>query len=293
MEAHAAAGNRAEALRVYERCRRLLAEELGAYPSPETESIYRGLLEASPNRVEAAITRAPPPPETAPLVRPATTGIRRGRRWKRAALIVPPLLVAGIVAATLAEVSGGGAPPKFLPNSVVRIDAGTMKVKQVVPVADAPDLVVVAGGFVWITTHVLRDVNSSALRQAGDRTLTRIDPSTGQAVVVGGGLAPCGLTADPSGDVWVANCYPETAGPHDDVVRIDARTLDFEATWTVPDGDGFYRGLAYGGGSLWIAPIFGGVPPNDNILTQVEPRTGTRHRIHLERPATSLAWSEG
>ena len=40
MEAHAAAGNRAEALRVYERCRRLLAEELGAYPSPETESIY-------------------------------------------------------------------------------------------------------------------------------------------------------------------------------------------------------------------------------------------------------------
>ena len=46
MVAHVAAGNRAEALRVYERCRRLLAEELGTYPSPETESIYRGLLEA-------------------------------------------------------------------------------------------------------------------------------------------------------------------------------------------------------------------------------------------------------
>ncbi len=44
MEAHAAAGNRAEALKVYERCRRLLADELGAYPSPETESIYRELL---------------------------------------------------------------------------------------------------------------------------------------------------------------------------------------------------------------------------------------------------------
>src|SRR5262249_58918228 len=44
MEAHVAAGNRAEALRAYERCRRLLADELGAYPSPETESIYRGLL---------------------------------------------------------------------------------------------------------------------------------------------------------------------------------------------------------------------------------------------------------
>src|SRR5207244_10492370 len=43
MEAHAAAGNRAEALRVYDRCRRLLADELGTYPSPETESIYRDL----------------------------------------------------------------------------------------------------------------------------------------------------------------------------------------------------------------------------------------------------------
>ncbi len=46
MEAHAAAGNRAEALRAYDRCRRLLAEELGAYPSPETESVYRDLLRA-------------------------------------------------------------------------------------------------------------------------------------------------------------------------------------------------------------------------------------------------------
>ena len=44
MLAHATAGNRAEALRVYDRCRRLVAEELGAYPSPETESIYRELL---------------------------------------------------------------------------------------------------------------------------------------------------------------------------------------------------------------------------------------------------------
>jgi DNA-binding SARP family transcriptional activator len=54
MEANAAAGNRAEALRVYERCRRLLAEELGAFPSPETESIYRELLGTSPPEARAA-----------------------------------------------------------------------------------------------------------------------------------------------------------------------------------------------------------------------------------------------
>ena len=50
MEAQAAAGNSAEALGVYERCRQLLADELGAYPSPETDAIYRALLELPPVR---------------------------------------------------------------------------------------------------------------------------------------------------------------------------------------------------------------------------------------------------
>ena len=45
MAAHVAAGDRAEALLVYERCRRLLADELGRLPLTETESIYRSLLE--------------------------------------------------------------------------------------------------------------------------------------------------------------------------------------------------------------------------------------------------------
>ena len=44
MQAQSAAGNDAEALRTYERCRKLLAEELGSYPSAETEAIYRALL---------------------------------------------------------------------------------------------------------------------------------------------------------------------------------------------------------------------------------------------------------
>jgi DNA-binding SARP family transcriptional activator len=44
MRAHAAAGNPAEALRVYERCRATIAEELGTDPSPETEALYLRLL---------------------------------------------------------------------------------------------------------------------------------------------------------------------------------------------------------------------------------------------------------
>ncbi len=44
MQAHAAAGSRGEALRTYERCRRLLAEELGVGPAAPTQALYLQLL---------------------------------------------------------------------------------------------------------------------------------------------------------------------------------------------------------------------------------------------------------
>ena len=44
MRAHAAAGERAEALRVWERCRATLVDELGVDPSPETEAVYLVVL---------------------------------------------------------------------------------------------------------------------------------------------------------------------------------------------------------------------------------------------------------
>ena len=46
MRSHAAAGNTAEALNAYERCRRLIASELGVDPSPQTRAIYEGILRA-------------------------------------------------------------------------------------------------------------------------------------------------------------------------------------------------------------------------------------------------------
>jgi DNA-binding SARP family transcriptional activator len=44
MRAHAAAGNRAEALRVYAACRRLFRDELGAEPSEKTSSVFLEIL---------------------------------------------------------------------------------------------------------------------------------------------------------------------------------------------------------------------------------------------------------
>jgi len=301
MEAHIAAGNRAEALRVYERCRRLLAEELGAYPSPEIEASYRQLLEGPASGRASTMSAAPPSEagavgetESPKSRRPARDRLRGAARRRQVAAVTAALFVAAVAAGTLAMATARGVPPKVVPNSLVRVDSHTLEAKQVVPVGDAPDIVVPAGGYVWVTSHVLRDSDSDALRNAGDRTLTRVDPSTGKAVVVGGGLAPCGLTADPSGDVWVADCYPPSTGSRDNVTRVDATTLDFERTYPVRGGDGFYRGLAFGDGSLWVSKVAEGDVPNDDFVIRVDPRTGTKKTIHLPTAVTAaLAWSEG
>jgi DNA-binding SARP family transcriptional activator/tetratricopeptide (TPR) repeat protein len=64
LRAHAAAGDRGEALRAYDRCRHLLAEELGVDPSPELEAVYLDLLRAVP--VARAGPQAPPGARTPP-----------------------------------------------------------------------------------------------------------------------------------------------------------------------------------------------------------------------------------
>ncbi|MET0133421.1 MAG: AAA family ATPase [Kibdelosporangium sp.] len=60
MTAHVAAGNRAEALRSYHELRRMLAEELGIDPAPETQAAYADLLGSpvvAPSRPRAARSR--------------------------------------------------------------------------------------------------------------------------------------------------------------------------------------------------------------------------------------------
>jgi DNA-binding SARP family transcriptional activator len=61
MTAHVAAGNRAEALRSYHELRRILAEELGIDPAPETQAAYAELLGSpivAPSRPRASKSRS-------------------------------------------------------------------------------------------------------------------------------------------------------------------------------------------------------------------------------------------
>jgi DNA-binding SARP family transcriptional activator len=57
MRTHAQAGNRAEALRVFGRCRGLLRDELGTSPSPATEAVFLEILrQGSRNELAVPMT---------------------------------------------------------------------------------------------------------------------------------------------------------------------------------------------------------------------------------------------
>lgn len=80
IRAHLRAGDRAEALGAYARCRQLLAEELGVDPSPALQAVYLEALR-EPEQRQGAV-RLPLPA----LVSPAGKGVFAGRRAELARL---------------------------------------------------------------------------------------------------------------------------------------------------------------------------------------------------------------
>jgi DNA-binding SARP family transcriptional activator/glutamine cyclotransferase len=190
MEAHDAAGNRAEALRVYERCRRLLAEELGAYPSSETEAVYRRLLEA----------QAPAAPVPA-------VDRRRGAVY---ALLV--FVVATAASAIVVLTRGGGTGSVVVvPDSVAVVDANTHRIVADVRVGARPVAVATAADAVWIAN-------------ADDGTVSHVDPATKQVVKTIGIGGEVSDIASGYGAVWVAG------GNEGTVTRIDPRLDAVQAT---------------------------------------------------------------
>ena len=84
MRALAAAGERGEALRVWERCRITLVEELGVDPSPETEAVYLSLLETSASA--PVVTELPSGVVTfllTDIVESSALWRSSNRRWRR------------------------------------------------------------------------------------------------------------------------------------------------------------------------------------------------------------------
>jgi YVTN family beta-propeller protein len=187
MEAHAAAGNPAEALRVYERCRRFLAEELGAYPSPETKATYLEMLRAE----RASATQDGPPLAVSRPSRPALVS--------RSALLLAPVgaVLVGISAAVMAFALQRDGGTSVEPNSLAVIDPSSNRLVDSLSVGVRPRSVAVGGGSVYVAN-------------TEDETVSRIDARTRELVrTIAVGEYPSDVTVA-AGTAWVALGGPQT-----------------------------------------------------------------------------------
>ncbi len=246
MEAHVAAGNRAEALQVYERCRLLLAEELGTYPSPETESIYRGLLEAAPVATRTATESIRPPRPDASVVGEATT--RPGRPRGMLVLACGSIAAAAAAAAAVVLLTRGGHAPaaaEISANSVGVFNPGTGRPSGQIPVGASPSAVTGGDGSIWVA-----NVDS--------HSVSRIDPVKRVAIdTIPVGNGPDGI-AFGGGFVWVANGLDGT------VSKIDPQTDTAVDTITVGNGP---AGVAVDTRYLWAANSSDGTVTRIDLLT--------------------------
>lgn len=102
---------------MYEQCRQLLADELGAYPSPETESIYRRLLEAPAPGARG--TDDPPAADNAPRTGRTRLHAVPGTGLARAFTAMAGLIVLSVT--LLAILALGGTPASSTPTPRVAL----------------------------------------------------------------------------------------------------------------------------------------------------------------------------
>jgi YVTN family beta-propeller protein len=273
MEAHVVAGNRAEALRVYEQCRQLLAEELGAYPSPETDSIYRALLEAPQTSVRttpvAEPTVEPGTSELSPLPIRAEQVVER-RSWKRRAVLLSALtgVITAVVVVPLVVFGHGGSGGRSTVTaagaSLGVFDARSGRLVAHIGVGAPPTAVAAGEGAYWVTS-------------SEGHTVSRIDP--GKAAVVETipvGNGPSGI-ATGAGAVWVVNSLDRT------VSRIDPGTNTVVQTIDVGGGP---LGIVYAAGFVWVANTA------DGTITRIDPENDRPPKT-LQVAATELAFGAG
>jgi YVTN family beta-propeller protein len=253
MAAHAAAGNRAEALRVYEQCRQLLATELGAYPSPETESIYRELLEAPAPEPKAAVTETAPVPllEREPLrsEAPAPRAAPRFRRRRTIAIGALAGVIAAAVAIPLFALRGGANAVDLgkTPGNIVGVlDPGSGDPKDTVELPAPPTAVAARGGLVWAAS-------------ADSNAVYAIDPETNtRQETIPVGNAPGGIAVG-GGYVWVTNSLDRSVSQIDPRAQIELQRI------RVGNGP---TGVAFGRGYVWVANT------TDHTVSKIRVSTG-------------------
>jgi YVTN family beta-propeller protein len=306
MRAHAAAGNDAEALRVYEHCRRTLDEELGTYPSAETKTVYLEILRARPAAAEAVDGehRSPAPDGDRSRVDAEPAAVHEPRHATRLAAAAVIAAAALAVALVLTLGRSTSAPAQIDANSAGELAADGNRLVAQVRVGSGPGPIATGAGSLWIanglddtvsrvepSTATVRqtiavDLDPTALAFghgalwvacSGTHSLLWINPETYavlRRIHVGNG--PSAVALSP-GREWVANRLDDT------VTEVSAagralRTLDAGAS---PSD------IAYGYGALWIAN------ESTSTVTRLDPRTGELEPIAVGNGPSAVAVGDG
>ena len=301
-------GRQAEALEAYRETRQHLLDELGINPSPTLQQLEQAIL-----RQDLALELAPESfarEDGQPPVEPTSPKRRLPSidQWRPAlvAVGVAGLLVAAVAGAIVLFTGGssrslGGVDA----NAVGILDPKTGEINEEVLLHSAPDQVAAGDGSVWAV---------SPNRQ----TVSRLDQATRHIVrEIDVGAGPTGIAYSPIGrTVWVANGL---AGPSLASTRARAgRSTRFRSETSQsrsPSGSGrsgsrmsatgrspastnaavyliktietddVGRGIAVGGGAVWVSDDDGG------HVSRIEPRTNeVTKRIPVGNGATALAY---
>jgi peptide/nickel transport system substrate-binding protein len=252
-------GRQAEALRVYDEGRTLLADELGIDPSPESQRLFDRILHQDPG--------LEPPPAPAP--RPSVTTVwpaadrppQRSVRRRRLAWVTA-LVTAVAAVVVLTRGSGPAQAGGLEPGALGLIDLTTGTAKDQVALGELPAALLVQDDTLWAALSGRGVVAST---DAGT-------PQTLREVVMDPGIA--GLTYADSA-IWVTQ--PES----DAVVRVDVRSG--RVTQRVAVG-GRPGDVVTAGGSVWVTSRL------EDTVSRIDPRSGRVLRtVPVGRDPVALA----
>ena len=243
-------GRQAEALEVYRKGRRLLADELGLEPGFELQRLEHAILSQDPGLDPPGTRRERKREPTA-----ATDSPDVGRRSRRRHVAAGAALVAVAAAAAtigyLVVADEPAASVAVTPPTLAVIDPATNRVVASISVGSKPVAVAAGAGGIWVG-------------DARDGTITRVDPETRKVVKTIGIGAPVVDLATGLGAVWAAT------GGFGEVVRIDPEVG--AATQRIPLGDPqdpvvpSVPSVGVGDGRVWA-----GVPDG---LARIDARSG-------------------